>query len=449
MKGRYIIIPIETKAREFYSKLLLSCVLVEHGCRVIIGGARQVRGRLPIWPRGLFLDKSVSPSRARLFGGYKKWGHRIAAWCEEGLTIVDANEYLPRKIDRQAMREIEQFYAWGSYHASLVKGKCPESAHKIVPAGNPRIDLLRKPFRDIFDREVEKLNDRYGRFILINTNFSLCNHQKGNEAFMRLQKGAGKLKTKEDIFFAHQWIAHKTSIFEAFKAFIPKLCDLAGDVTVIIRPHPSEDHGTWSRLVEKFENCHVVYKGTVVPWILASDILIHNGCTTGIEAYLLDRPVLAYRPVISDTFDAKLPNFVSEQVYTEAELLRRAMGIVRSKELPVHSSEQKKLIGEYISQTDGELSSEFITRQLIDIMEKSRGVGRLKIIISFLCRILWKVMHSGGVFVPSTAYSIQKFPGLTKEEVEQGIATFIACSGRYAGVNVTSLGNDCFLLQKR
>ena len=48
MKSKTVIIPIETKVREFHSKLLLSCVLAENGVRVILGGSQQIRGGLAI-----------------------------------------------------------------------------------------------------------------------------------------------------------------------------------------------------------------------------------------------------------------------------------------------------------------------------------------------------------------------------------------------------------------
>jgi len=449
MKSKTVIIPIETKVREFHSKLLLSCVLAENGVRVILGGSQQIRGGLPVWPTGLFLDKSVSPSRARLFGEYKQWGHKIAAWCEEGLTIVDPNEYLPRKIDAQAMRQVEQFYAWGPYQAGLVKGKCSESVEKIVLAGNPRIDLLRKPFRAIFDEDVKKLNDRCGRYILINTNFSLCNHQKGEGAFMRLQKDAGKLKTPEDEAFARQWVAHKTAIFEAFKAFIPKLCTQLSEMNVIIRPHPSENHGTWAKLAEPFKNCQVVHEGTVVPWIIGSDVLIHNGCTTGIEAYLLDKPVLAYQPVTNSVYDAELPNGVSEQIYSESDLLRRAGEIVQNRESPRHSAEQEAFIAQYISQTAGELASDFIAREIGDILSRPFGRDAIESTLALMRRVLWRIRHPRGPVAPDTVYHRQKFPGLSKMEVEQAINLFTKCSGRFAGVHVRELGSDCFMLQEK
>ncbi len=447
MKAKTVIIPIETKVREFHSKLLLSCVLAERGCRVILGGALPIRGGLPVWPTGLFLDKSVSPSRARLFGEYKQWGHKIIAWCEEGLTIVDPNEYLPRKIDAEALRQVERFFAWGPYQADLIRGKCPDSRDKIILTGNPRIDLLRKPFRAVFEEEVQKLKERCGRYALINTNFSLCNHQKGEGAFMRLQKEAGKLKTPEDEAFARGWVAHKTAIFEAFKAFIPKLCRQLPDIKIIIRPHPSENHATWQKLAEAFENCLVVHEGTVVPWILGSDVLIHNGCTTGIEAYLLDKPVLAYQPATSAVYDAELPNRSSEQVFSEEQLLRRAVQIVRDRQDPLRTPEQEAFVAQYISRTAGEYATDCIASVIEDVLACPDRRGLFEALQTRLRRILWRLKNPRG-FVPGAGvYHKQKFPGLSEDEVIQAIGLLKNCSGRFFGVRVRGLGCDCFLLQ--
>ena len=61
------------------------------------------------------------------------------------------------------------------------------------------------------------------------------------------------------------------------------------DHQIIIRPHPSESHDPWRQLAAELPNVSVVYEGNVAEWLLAAELLIHNNCTTGVEAYLLGR----------------------------------------------------------------------------------------------------------------------------------------------------------------
>jgi hypothetical protein len=64
--------------------------------------------------------------------------------------------------------------------------------------------------------------------------------------------------------------------------------------TIILRPHPSEDNSYYKNIFQDIDNVKVVYEGSVTPWILACSVLIHNGCTTSIEASLAKKPVINY-----------------------------------------------------------------------------------------------------------------------------------------------------------
>ena len=68
---------------------------------------------------------------------------------------------------------------------------------------------------------------------------------------------------------------------------------------VVIRPHPSENTKEWSRRIKNLsrnvrERVHVIREGDVTPWILAAQVVIQRGCTTGLEAVLSGVPTLSY-----------------------------------------------------------------------------------------------------------------------------------------------------------
>ena len=51
-----------------------------------------------------------------------------------------------------------------------------------------------------------------------------------------------------------------------------------------------------------------MYKGAVTPWILACKLMIHNGCTTAIEATLANKPVINYSTNPDPDFDVYSAN---------------------------------------------------------------------------------------------------------------------------------------------
>ena len=63
------------------------------------------------------------------------------------------------------------------------------------------------------------------------------------------------------------------------------------------------------------KNVHVISEGSVIPWLIASKFVIHNGCTTAIESFLLEKHVISYRPYVDALYDLDVPNKISLQVF--------------------------------------------------------------------------------------------------------------------------------------
>ena len=74
-------------------------------------------------------------------------------------------------------------------------------------------------------------------------------------------------------------------------------------------------------MVSEFPNIEMIHRGNVVPWILASTCLLHNGCTTAVEAAVLGKPSITYQRVQSESFDYHLPNGLSLVANCELEAI--------------------------------------------------------------------------------------------------------------------------------
>ncbi|MFU8833328.1 MAG: surface carbohydrate biosynthesis protein, partial [Wenzhouxiangella sp.] len=117
--------------------------------------------------------------------------------------------------------------------------------------------------------------------------------------------------------------AHKFKLFNAFLEMLPALARGLPEQQFIIRPHPSERISTWQALAEPLPNVSVHHRGNVVAWLQAADALVHNGCTTAVEAFLVGCAAFAYMPVRSPTFDHPLPNGISLACQSLTDLLAR------------------------------------------------------------------------------------------------------------------------------
>ena len=90
----WLLLPIETKVREFHAKLLLAAVAAEQGFQVLLGEQNAMLAQRRHLPRGIYLDKSVARTKTANFRRLKAAGNRVAAWCEEGLVYRDRDTYL-------------------------------------------------------------------------------------------------------------------------------------------------------------------------------------------------------------------------------------------------------------------------------------------------------------------------------------------------------------------
>jgi surface carbohydrate biosynthesis protein len=208
-----------------------------------------------------------------MFDIIRKVGHEIVAWDEEALVRAPDAQYWERRLSAGTVQKVSAIVAWGPDDARVFREYPGYAGAPIYITGNPRVDMMRREVRSFYDEEVETIRERFGRFVLINTNFGWNNHFIPNFAQIN---NAGK---PMDGFMA-SLVAHRTAIFEHFKKMVPALAEALPDFTILVRPHPTESHVPWNEIAGRFGNLKVVHEGNVIPWLMACEALVHNSCTT-------------------------------------------------------------------------------------------------------------------------------------------------------------------------
>ena len=84
--------------------------------------------------------------------------------------------------------------------------------------------------------------------------------------------------------FAEGLELHKQRILDDFFAMIPALEQALPGINIVMRPHPSEDHRSITDSPTAVARVTSHTDGNVLPWLLACKPLVHNGCTTAVEA---------------------------------------------------------------------------------------------------------------------------------------------------------------------
>jgi surface carbohydrate biosynthesis protein len=170
-----LILPIEIQVRELHGKLLLACVAAERGHDVYIGGQNEIKARIASIPPGAFIAKGFAARRARFLKILHRLGFTVLAWDEEGLVHFPPKMYYQRRMSAGSMALIDGLFSWGSDYTALVRGAPVLPEIPIFEVGNPRVDVLRQEVRQFYQDEVAVLRRRFGRYILVNSNFGYQN----------------------------------------------------------------------------------------------------------------------------------------------------------------------------------------------------------------------------------------------------------------------------------
>jgi surface carbohydrate biosynthesis protein len=456
-----LIIPVENQVRELDPKLLLACVAARRGFTCILGSHRIVDFRIASFPPSLYLNKSFTVMNLKMFKIMHKLGHQIVTWDEEALVHLPAAMYYSRRLSPLSLKYVSHLFAWGEDNAELWR-QYPEMPvdMPIHITGNPRGDLLRPEMSPFYEDSAEHLRKTYGNFILVNTNFNHVNAFYPSQNLFKPLKtpGAeprfGKAARGMTREFAEALRDHKQTILGDFKKLIPALDRKFADFNIIVRPHPTENQGIYHLIAAQCKRVKVTNEGNVVPWLMASKALIHNGCTTGVEAYAMRVPAISYRAAINEEIDQgfyRLPNQLSYQCFSLEELLETLGNILFSKIGPIDGDGGKTLFKRYLAAQDGPLACERMVNVLEDIAQDQSGFFNPSAPYRWAGRSLangrrlikWFKSYVPGSHAPP-GFHRHRYPGISLEELRRRISLFQKVLNDSTVVNAEQMYDQVF-----
>jgi surface carbohydrate biosynthesis protein len=436
-----LIIPVENQVRELDPKLLLAFLAARRGFTTIIGSHREIDFRIASFPRGLYLNKSMTERNLKMFKIMRRIGHAILTWDEEALVHLPPDIYYSRRLSPVAIRYVSHLFAWGEDNADLWR-RYPDLPQDlpIHVTGNPRNDMLRPELHAFYADQVRQIRETYGELILVNTNFNHVNaFFPAQNLFKPTQKPGqpprfGKAGVGMTRQFAEALRDHKQAVFEAFQHLIPELSRAFPKLSIVVRPHPTESQDVYRRIASGCERVHVTNDGNVVPWLLSARVLIHNGCTTGVEAFMMRTPAISYRPVVTEMIDNGfyiLPHGLSLQCCSPAEVFDLIQQVLDGRQGPAEGEECTLLVNRYLAGREGELASE----RMIDVLEKIVDDPRHLPAPAFAARAFGSMLANGRFLVKQVKsffpgshappeFHRHRYPGITLGELQRRIQRF-------------------------
>lgn len=428
---------VEESFRELESRILIAGLAVEVGLDVVLGQQWLLAENAPHLPRGLYLFKGNNKVQHEFMAYVRRHGHLVASIEEEALGVARADQIM-RLYDRGVEETCDLFFAQGPFHRDTLAAHRSGASGKIEVVGNPRLDFLRPEFLARIESECVRLRAEHGPFILFNTNCSGINSNIGDalgayESSIRTRFFAADNRADDDLFrMLCEW---ERGNIRAMLRLIKRIAETPAWPAVIVRPHPSERPGIWTEALADVPRVQVVHSAGHLPWTLASEILVHTGCTTGMEAVVAGHNAISLTIEASSWHDCFVSNHINPTfttlndaaVFLSDELSgRKPMAAQRARLRPA--------LERHIAATEGSMASERIVAAMRKLLPRERITA-------------WQ---HGSNLKRQRAERLREQAKMkvTPDEVSMHLSTMAATLSRFQSLHVEEIGPSLFRVRR-
>lgn len=317
----------------------------------------------------MVLANYVRPNNADLLKAYKEAGILVGVLDTEGAAGKTADDYA-RMVGRMRCGDYVDLYCvWGHSQFEAFR------RHRTVPSetlrltGCPRYDFCAAPWRAALP-----VPDVASDYVLVNTNFPVVNPRfsKGSDSECRAMVQAGFDETH-----ARQFLADARGAHQAVIEVMERLACSYPDLMFVLRPHPFENADAYRALL-RFPNCQVRQEGTSLEWINGARLLLHQNCSTALEAVMMGK-----EPVSLEWFNTpalSLPSASAVSVRAqEYGMLVSLIEAAAAGRRPAPDSEcllaREKLIRDLYFSVDGQSAARAATAMMEAIKARRAETG--------------------------------------------------------------------------
>jgi len=391
--------PMEILSRELPSRLLLALELARRGHVAVLGPRKLLQQAGELYPPGLVLYKDLV-DREEQFQTAIDHRNKIAVISEEGLVYPSAETYVNRRIGKGSWERIHRLYAWGEQEAHDIKSIIGDERGVIKITGNPRFDVLKAK------KSLAENDSGEKEYVLINSTLGAVNPVTKKEKRAQVVQAENEYQKIWQTYYSES-----ETFFELLQELVKGLGEHS-EIPVVFRPHPEENSQFWKELTQNFSNIRVDMRFTAVDWIANAAMVVHNNCTTAVEAYAMGVPCVSLGPYQRAGYES-LPNSLSLHTETPSQALEmiRKLYYDRSMADSVFGEANQQKMHSRVLNYNGQPAYELIAEDIENLIENSHSYtvqnlrSAIKKIESWYHRR--KILNSQSVPVWK-----QKFPGL-------------------------------------
>src|SRR5262245_52803298 len=170
-KPKNFILLIEIVERELPASVLVGAELAARGHNVWLIEKGRFRKSPASFPPSIVLEKGLSQGCLDRFRAIRGAGHVLAVMCQEGFIYPSGEDYVASRVSTETVGQVDYMFLWCERQKRDLEGFLGGLRGYHV-TGNPRLDLLHKQFRPVFEDESRAIRQREGEFVLFTSRFS-------------------------------------------------------------------------------------------------------------------------------------------------------------------------------------------------------------------------------------------------------------------------------------
>jgi surface carbohydrate biosynthesis protein len=308
----HVCLIVDNPLRDLEGLILLGRQLAVRGAEVTLVPMYEQGFDVPALRPDLALVNYTRPNNADLIKSYKRAGILVGVLDTEGIGGKNADQFAEMVKGAGCTDLVDLYCVWGhAQHAAFLKNGTV-AADLLHATGCPRYDFCASPWRSALPEPTVAPG-----YVLINTNFPTVNPRFSNSSD---HEEDAMVKAGFSRDFARQFIADAGQAHRNVLDTSIRLAKHFADVLFVLRPHPFENLRSYDTFAE-LPNAQVIQSGTSLEWISGARLLVHQNCSTAIEASMLNVEPLSMEWFNTPALRLDAATSVSRSAASEADLL--------------------------------------------------------------------------------------------------------------------------------
>lgn len=282
------------------------------------------------------------------------------------------------------LSDVRLNFVWNNEIKKILLKNKTIKREKIFVTGVPRFDFYCKPLKEtLLNKEVffkkYKLKEKNYKIITWATNFTNAGFYKKNMVFLKkdwktLQ--VDKILNPEKIAFQD---------FQSRELLFKKVTHLLSDIKdiyLIIKLHPSEEHLFYEKEIKKLppiiaQRIRIIRQEYIWDVLNSTDILLKRSCTTGVEAWSLNKPTIELHLNPKEWYYSPEHASGSDEVKNYTQLKKTVLSYLRGNQISsLLLNKRNQFIKKWCYKLDGLSTKRFVQAIHLSI-KKSKKIKKL------------------------------------------------------------------------